>query len=113
MIGQLFKPFFVFLNKLLHQPLKVLFICLAVLFFSLIIQGHLFQLWRLHQSAQKLQQTIKTVRHQTHVLENKVKNASGLHFIEMEARERYDLVRKGDLVFVFPNEEENQGGDHE
>lgn len=115
MIGRIFKPFFIWLNDFVHRPHRVFLLCLVIAFTSLVLEGSLLRLWRLHRNSSDIDQRISKITLQSEQLKLNLKKASDLNFIELQARERFDLASEGDLIFVFSNEGEdlaqNQGGE--
>lgn len=93
-----------FVTSLLNQPMKVLWICLAVAFINLVVDGSLLQLWSLHRNSTRLAEQSKQLQTEATLLETKIEKASDPDFMERQARDRFDLVNEGDLVFVFSEE---------
>jgi hypothetical protein len=93
------------LNHLLQTPQKVIWICLGLIVLNLVIDGSLFRLWGLHRDFRNLQGEIETVGKQNEKLRIQLQKAKDPAFLEREARDRFDLVSEGDLVFVFSEEE--------
>lgn len=54
----------------------------------------------------QLQQEIQTLKARSTELRSKLQKAKDPSFLEREARDRFDLVSEGDLVFVFTDEQE-------
>lgn len=93
--------FFRSLHDLLHHPVKVLWICSGLIFVNLVIDGSLFRLWSLHRDFQSIERKTGDLTLRSEALNEKILKASDPGFIEKEARDRFDLVNEGDLVFVF------------
>jgi len=93
------------LNNLLQAPQKVIWICLGLVVLNLIIDGSLFRLWSLHRDYQTIQGNILSLDQQNAKLKMQLAKAKDPAFLEREARDRFDLVSEGDLVFVFSEEE--------
>lgn len=91
-------------NQLLNQPLKVFWICLTVFIVSVIFDGSFIRLWSLHREASVLETKIDNDKEQAKQLEFKIHQAQQPAFIERQARDQLDLVRDGDLVFVFADD---------
>lgn len=89
-----------------HYPLKVAGLCLFVLFVSLVVEGHLLQIWSLHRDQNDLLAKINRTKGQIENLKKRLKQIEDPSFIEKQAFERFDLVGKGDLVFIFTEENE-------
>jgi cell division protein FtsB len=97
--------FFRGLNHLLQAPQKVVWICLGLITLNLVIDGSLFRLWSLHQDFNKLESRRVSLEQQNQKLKMQLQKAKDPAFLEREARDRFDLVSEGDLVFVFSEEE--------
>lgn len=87
--------------KLLQRPLQVLALCLALATLSLIFNGGLFQLHRMHRDQGILRDQISATKLQIIDLDKQLKMAKDPVFIEHQALENYDMVEENDLVFVF------------
>jgi cell division protein FtsB len=105
MVRRFLIGFFQGLNTLLHTPQKVIWICLGLVVLNLGIDGSLFRLWTLHRDYKTIQENIGTLEQQNAKLKIQLARAKDPAFLEREARDRFDLVSEGDLVFVFSEEE--------
>jgi len=94
------------LNNLLQTPQKVIWICLGLVVLNLVLDGSMFRLIGMYRDQQDIQAKLTTLAKQTQDLKTRLKNARDPAFLEREARDRFDLVSEGDLVFVFSEEEE-------
>lgn len=94
------------LNELLQTPQKVIWICLALIVLNLILDGSLFRLISLYRDQHDIEKRLVTLNQQTKDLKARLRRARDPAFMEREARDRFDLVSEGDLVFVFSEEEE-------
>ena len=90
--------------QLLNSPLKVFWICASICFASVILDGSFIRLWSLHREASALEARIEAGKDQAKQLVFKIKEAQQPAFIERQARDQLDLVKEGDLVFVFADE---------
>lgn len=104
MIPHFLVRFFQWLNDLMHHPLKVIMLCLGLAFASLVVEGSLLQLWSLHRDHEDLGRRISRMQEESQKLAMKIQKATDPSFIELEARNRFDLVNEGDLIFVFSDE---------
>ena len=95
-----------FLSHLLNHPIKVIWLCLAFAFVNLVIDGSLLRLWSLQRERRDVVEKREKILQETAKLEMKIEKASDPDFIEKEARNRFDLVNEGDLVFVFSEVDE-------
>ena len=80
--------------------------CVLVIMLNLVINGSLFRLWSLYHDYARLEQNIDAVKTRSTELRSKLQRAREPAFLEKEARDRFDLVSAGDLVFVFTDEQE-------
>jgi cell division protein FtsB len=105
MVRRFLIGFFQGLNNLLHTPQKVIWICLGLVVLNLVVDGSLYRLWTLHREHGKIQANIVTLEQQNAKLKAQLQKAKDPAFLERDARDRFDLVSEGDLVFVFSEEE--------
>lgn len=89
------------LNFLLQNPIKTLVYCMIFLFVGLSLDGTIFRLWRLHQDLRDFEIKESKIKQDLLVLKQKVHLTKDPHFLEMEARERFDFVHNDDLIFIF------------
>lgn len=94
-----------FITETLDRPYKVLIICSVIIFCNLVLEGSLLRLWSLHREKDELVEKQQQLRQQSKELTVKLEKASDPAFLEREARDRFDLVSEGDLVFVFSDGE--------
>jgi len=87
--------------KILESPAKVALYCLGIIFFALVLDGTLFQLWSLYHEHDRLEKNIHQVKIESELLHKKIIQAQGLDFIEKQARDQLDLVEEDEVVFVF------------
>jgi cell division protein FtsB len=71
---------------------------------NLVLDGSLFRLWSLHRDEIAIEHDIRDLKQQNVELKKRLAGAKDPAFLEREARDRFDLVSKGDLVFVFSEE---------
>jgi cell division protein FtsB len=105
MVRSFLNGFFRALNHLLQKPQKVIWICLSLVVLNLVIDGTLFRLISLYRDHDEIQAGIATLEKQNSILREQLKRVNDPAFLEREARDRFDLVSEGDLVFVFSEEE--------
>ncbi len=94
------------LNNLLNAPQKVVWVCLGLVVLNLVLDGSLVRLWSLRRDYDSLQSNIQSLNNQNQKLKSQLIKAKDPVFLEREARDRFDLVSEGDLVFVFSDEGE-------
>lgn len=84
----------------------MIWLCLGLIVLNLVLDGSLFRLWSLHRDHTQLEAELVTLTQQNDKLKTQLKKAKDPAFLEREARDRFDLVNEGDLVFVFSEEAE-------
>ena len=97
--------FFAGLNQFLQKPQKVIWVCLGFIVLNLVVDGSVFRLWALHRDYHTIQNEILSLKQGNQKLKTQLAKAKDPAFLEREARDRFDLVSEGDLVFVFSDEE--------
>lgn len=105
MVRRLLIGFFQGINHLLQAPQKVIWICLGLVVLNLVIDGSLLRLWSLHRDHASIHEKIQVLKSKNEEMKARLKRAKDPSFLEREARDRFDLVSEGDLVFVFSEEE--------
>ena len=94
-----------FFNQWLNKPAQVLIVCGAVIFYSLVLDGTLFQIRKLYLNQKSLDKKNYEIQAKNKVLLEKLEKLSNLRQIEKEVRNRFDLAGDGDLIFIFPEDE--------
>ncbi len=92
------------LHDFLFHPVKVFWTCFILVFMSLLIDGTFIKLWRLQRDRTLLTSRIEQTKTKSKQLEYRIHEAYQSEFIERQARDQLDLVREGDLVFVFSDD---------
>lgn len=79
----------------------MLIFCAVAVSSGLIFDGTLIKIWRLQRNIRTLES--KTARYQKDIelVQKQILRSNDPDFLEHQARERFDLVNEGDLVFVF------------
>lgn len=93
------------ISRLLMSPRKVLLLCLVFALAGVLVDGTLYQMWELGVEKKKVQQKISDTEISIKKLQKQIKMAHDPRFIEREARDRFDLVNKDDIVFVFSDDQ--------
>ncbi len=75
--------------------------CMAFAFVHLVLDGTLLRLWALHRDQGLIQNKISDLLLESEKLQIKIDQSFDPNFIEQQARDRFDLVSEGELVFVF------------
>ncbi len=89
--------------NILYRPKLVFLLCLLFLFFNLIGNGSLFQLFGLSRDLRIIRHRIEHIKALNQNIEHKIKKANDPHFVEKEIRQRLDYTGEGDLIFIFPD----------
>ncbi len=92
------------LHDFLFRPTKIFWTCLIVFIASLLFDGTFIKLWRLQRDQVLLISRIDQAKTKSKQLEYQIHEAYQTEFIERQARDQLDLVREGDLVFVFSDD---------
>jgi hypothetical protein len=112
MIKSLFRSLSTLSQKItffLVNPYLVLLFCGGVVFFKLILQGQLYTVWSLYQDKRQINFRMARMQEETKKLQMQIELVEDPRVLELEARDRLDLVHKGDLVFVFADAEDSYG----
>lgn len=91
-------------NELFYHPVRVLWICVILVVGGLILDGSALRLWGLHRDHQVISTRIEEARRRSRQLEFRIQEAQQPEFIERAARDQFDLVKEGDLIFIFSDE---------
>ena len=91
-----------FILNILYRPKMVFLLCLLFLFFSLVVDGSLFQLFGLSRDLRVIRHRIEYIKAGNQNIEQKIKKANDPDFVEKESRQRLDYTGEGDLIFIFP-----------
>jgi cell division protein FtsB len=105
MIRNFFSHMAEVVSQFLQRPIQVTVVCLLLATAGLLFDGSLFRLWRLNRDATELNRRMDKLRVESRELDQKIKRAKDPNFIELEAREKFDLASEGDLIFVFSDKE--------
>lgn len=108
------KTIYLFLNDLMHRPVHVFWICFTVAMAGILLDGTAFRLWALKRDHINLTTRIHEAKQRSQKLDFRIQKAQQPEFIEKAARDQFDLVKEGDLIFIFseenaePNEKSNE-----
>lgn len=94
------------IRQVLEEPLTVFVGCFVIVLGSLLIDQSLLNLWRLHRQTNDLVQQSDQLRDKLKNIEQSILKAKDPTFIERLARDRFDLVSEGDLIFIFSENEQ-------
>lgn len=101
MLRRFFSRLSYLISDFLQHPLRVFAISFILFSAGLVLDGSLFRLWSLQRDSKEISRRMTVLRRDTKELNNKIKRARDPNFIEMQAREKFDLASEGDLIFVF------------
>ena len=101
MFKRIINPFFYKLNDLIQDTRKVFLGCILILFFSLVVDGTIYRLWKLNHQYTQFKTDLVEVKLKNIQTQKNIEKANDPDFIKQMALERLDLAEKGDLIFVF------------
>lgn len=100
----MFTSIYRWFHNLVHRPVQVFWICCALAFVGILLDGTAFRLWSLHRDHRVLTERISQAKVRSKQLEFRIQKAQQPEFIERAARDQFDLVKEGDLIFIFSEE---------
>lgn len=86
---------------LFFRPAYIVLICACLLFFELVLKGKLLRLVQLYRQREQIQQSISQYDNKLLEVQRAIRFSEDPKFIEKLARERFYLVGKNDLIFIF------------
>jgi len=90
---------------LLEHPVKIGITATGLALVGLLTQGTLIDLWNLKSEQWKLQKRYQETLKYNQSIQAKIEQArTSDKFIGRQAREKLDLVKEDELVFIFENE---------
>ena len=96
-----FLDSFAWARELAHHPIKILWFALAGAAVGVVLDGTAIRLWSLHREHDQIQSRIAVAKTRSKAMEFRIHEAQSPEFIERAARDQFDLVKEGDLVFIF------------
>jgi cell division protein FtsB len=87
--------------EVLHRPILVGGLCLALGLGTLLLDGTLFHLWGLHRDLAETGLRIDQTRQELKTVQTRIEESRQLDYIERQARDQLDLVQDNELVFLF------------
>ncbi len=94
--------------RFLDHPVKIAMIAIIIGFAGLLTQGTLLDLWTLQAEKHRLEAKYTEIMKSNTGLEFRIEEAKNSDkFIGHQAREKLDLVREDELVFIFENDEDS------
>ncbi len=109
MLSRAFKSFATGLTNFLNRPIQVFWLGVGVLTVNVLLDGSFLQLWSLHRDHDRLARRIEESKGRLKNLEFRIQKAQQPQFIERQARDQFDLVKEGDLIFVFSDDPPETG----
>jgi cell division protein FtsB len=91
-------------KNLINHPSRVLTIALALALASVVLDGTVLRLWSLHREHAAIIDRLANAKVRSSQLAFRIDEAQSPQFIERAARDQFDLVKEGDLVFVFADD---------
>jgi cell division protein FtsB len=97
------------LVETIYTPKRVLLLCSVAVACGLVFDGTLIKIWRLQRNIETFEVKTQKYQEKIEIVREQVQRSNDPEFLERQARDRFDLVNEGDLVFVFsePNESAN------
>ncbi len=96
-----FLSSFAWAREIAHHPIKILWLALAGAAVGVVLDGTAIRLWSLHREHDQIQGRIAAAKTRSKTMEFRIHQAASSEFIERAARDQFDLVKEGDLVFIF------------
>jgi cell division protein FtsB len=96
-----FVSSFAWAREIAHHPMKILWLALAGAAVGVVLDGTAIRLWSLHRDHDQIQHRIADAKLHSKDMEFRIHEALQPEFIERAARDQFDLVKEGDLVFIF------------
>lgn len=96
-------------HQLMHRPIQVFWICFAIGLIGVVLDGTAFRLWSLKRDHRLLADRINEAKIRSKQLDFRIQKSLQPGFIEKAARDQFDLVKEGDLIFIFSEENSESG----
>lgn len=71
---------------------------------GVILDGTAFRIWSLKRDHRMMTERIGAAKSRSRQLEFRIQKAQQPEYIERAARDQFDLVKEGDLIFIFSEE---------
>jgi cell division protein FtsB len=90
---------------LFEHPVKLASVAIVLAFVGLLTEGTLLDLWNLKSDHSKLEKRYQETLKYNEMIRAKIEQArTSDKYIGRQAREKLDLVKDDELVFIFENE---------
>jgi cell division protein FtsB len=99
-LKKMFRPLD-WLRSFFESPAKVAAACLFFLFCVLVSDGTLLRLWSLHTVDRQIDRELAELQTGIKKLHEKIKLANSPSYVEKQARDHFDLVEEGEILFLF------------
>lgn len=99
-----FSKTYAWAREMAHHPVKVLWISLACASVGVVLDGTALRLWSLHRENAQITSRIASAKVRARDMDFRIHQAMSPEFIERAARDQFDLVKEGDLVFIFSDD---------
>lgn len=93
--------------EIAHHPVKILWFALAGAAVGVVLDGTAIRLWSLHREHDQIQLRLVEAKTRAKAMDFRIHEAQSPEFIERAARDQFDLVKEGDLVFIFSDASPN------
>jgi hypothetical protein len=95
-------------KNLINRPGQVFAIAVGLAVASVVLDGTSLRLWSLHREHAAILTRIDEAKVRTDKMAFKIVEAQSSQFIERAARDQFDFVKEGDLVFVFSGDSDTE-----
>ncbi len=95
-------------REMAHHPVKILWLSLAGAAVGVVLDGTAIRVWSLHRENASIQARLVAAKVRAKEMDFKIHEAQQPEFIERAARDQFDLVKEGDLVFIFADEQTSE-----
>ncbi len=112
MISRYYQSVYKRAQDVFHRPMQVFWICTVAATIGVILDGTAFRLWSLKRDHRLLAERIASGKVRNQQLKFRLQTAQQPDFIERAARDQFDLVKEGDLIFIFSDENSDSSSEH-
>ena len=91
-------------HDLIHRPAQVFWVAVLLAGMGVLLDGTAFRLWSLHRDYRMISTRIHDAKVRTKQLDYRIHRAQQPAFIEKAVRDQFDLVKQGDLIFLFTDD---------
>ena len=87
-----------------NRPFWVFVVCMFGVSSHLSCSGALARIWNMGVKQKQLTGRLTDLKQKNHLVEEQLSRLSDRHFLEQEAKSRFNLVGERDIVFIFSEE---------